>query len=89
MALEYAAGALKAGVETVFASTRFDDFANKKPLPGYALLNLYSSYDLAQNWSVFGRWNNALNKDYELAKKTTRRPAPTCSSVCVMAIDRS
>ncbi|MFC3109738.1 TonB-dependent receptor domain-containing protein [Undibacterium arcticum] len=68
VALEYAAGALKAGVETVFASTRFDDFANKKPLPGYALLNLYSSYDLAQNWSVFGRWNNALNKDYELAK---------------------
>ena len=47
---------------------RFDDAANETPLPGYALLNLYGSYDLAQDWSLFGRWNNALNKDYELAK---------------------
>ena len=34
---------------------------------GYALLNLYTSYQLEKNISLFGRWNNVLNKDYQLS----------------------
>lgn len=71
LAAEYAIAKAKVGVETVFSGDRFDDVTNKKSLGGYSLLNLYATYDVAANWSVIGRWNNALNKDYELAKNYT------------------
>jgi vitamin B12 transporter len=32
------------------------------------LLNFTASYAVTRDWSVFGRWNNATNKDYELAR---------------------
>ena len=67
LALEYASGALAGGLETRFASKRFDDGANSAALSGYALLNLYASYRINRDWSVYGRWNNMLDKDYELA----------------------
>ncbi|MDB5764086.1 MAG: hypothetical protein JWQ21_3081 [Herminiimonas sp.] len=66
--LDYGAGAIKAGAEVVFSGKRFDDVANKNILGGYGLLNLYGSYDVTRNWSLFARWDNVLNKDYELAK---------------------
>lgn len=70
LAAEYAIAKAKAkiGVESVFSGERYDDTANKKRLPGYGLLNFYGSYEVMPNLSVVGRWNNALNKDYELAK---------------------
>ena len=68
LALEYHAGAIKAGAETVFSGKRFDTIANTAVLRGYGLLNLYGSYDFARNWAVFGRWNNVFDKDYELAR---------------------
>jgi vitamin B12 transporter len=67
VALEYAAGALSGGIESRFASRRYDDGANNTPLGGYALLNLYASYQVSRDWSVYGRWNNMLDKDYALA----------------------
>lgn len=67
VALEYAAGALSGGVESRFASRRYDDGANSTSLGGYALLNLYASYQVNRDWSVYGRWNNMLDKNYELA----------------------
>ncbi|MFS0754126.1 TonB-dependent receptor [Noviherbaspirillum sp. 1P10PC] len=67
VALEYATGALSGGVETRFASRRYDDGANTTALAGYGLLNLYASYQLGRDWSVYGRWNNVLDKNYELA----------------------
>jgi vitamin B12 transporter len=67
VALEYGAGRIKAGAEAVFSGKRFDDAANITPLSGYGLLNLYVGYEFGRDWSLFGRWNNALNKDYELA----------------------
>ena len=67
VALEYAAGALSGGVESRFASRRYDDGANTTSLGGYALLNLYASYQVNRDWSVYGRWNNMLDKNYELA----------------------
>ncbi|MET0962997.1 MAG: TonB-dependent receptor [Noviherbaspirillum sp.] len=67
VALDYAAGALHGGVETQFAGKRYDDGANTSRLGGYALLNLYANYALSRDWSVYGRWNNVLDKDYQLA----------------------
>ena len=33
---------------------------------GYSIFNLYSSYELEKDWTVFARWNNVLNKQYQL-----------------------
>lgn len=68
VALEYRSGAINTGAEMLFSGERFDDTKNKNKLSGYGLLNLYTSYDFAPSWSLFGRWNNVLDKDYELAK---------------------
>lgn len=68
MALEHHLGAITTGAELLLSGERFDDAKNKKRLAGYGLLNLYASYDFAPSWSLFGRWNNVLDKDYELAK---------------------
>jgi len=72
--LDYELGALQTGAEWILSGKRYDDAANKNVLPGYGLLNLYAAYDVARNWSVFGRWNNVTDKEYELAKyyATTR-----------------
>lgn len=67
-ALTYNAGAVQTGVELVLSGKRYDDSANKNVLGGYSLLNLYANYDFAPSWSLFGRWNNVTNKNYELAK---------------------
>ncbi len=66
LALDYAMGSLKTGVETVFSSARFDDGDNLDRLGGYTLLNLTASQVIAKDWTVFGRWNNVFDKNYEL-----------------------
>lgn len=66
--IEYGAHAVNAGAELVFSGARYDDFANLNRLGGYGVLNLHASYDFAPNWSVFGRWNNVTDKNYELAR---------------------
>lgn len=68
LSAEYSMNKTKLGIETIFSGDRYDDAANKKILPGYALLNLYVTHEVAKNWTAIARWNNALNKDYELAK---------------------
>ena len=35
-------------------------------LGGYSIFNLYSSYEIEKNWTVFARWNNIFNKQYQL-----------------------
>ncbi|HEX7634933.1 MAG TPA: TonB-dependent receptor [Noviherbaspirillum sp.] len=66
--LDYAVGALKAGGEAVFSGKRFDDAANRNAMGGYGIVNLHASYDFAPNWSLFGRWDNIFDKNYELAR---------------------
>lgn len=68
LALEYDTGGFVAGVESVLSSNRFDNDANTQRLSGYGLFNLHTSYDFAPGWTVFGRWNNVFDKDYELAR---------------------
>jgi vitamin B12 transporter len=56
---------LHAGVE-FFASGKRADVGSIE-LPGYALVNLRASYDLAATWSVSFRLENLFDRDYELA----------------------
>lgn len=67
VALDYRAGPLLAGVETQFSGKRYDDSANANALGGYALVNLFATYAVNRDWSVYARWNNVLDKDYQLA----------------------
>jgi vitamin B12 transporter len=68
LGIDYNAGVISTGAEVILSGKRFDDAANRNRLAGYGLLNLHASYDFAKNWSLFGRWNNVLDKDYELAR---------------------
>ena len=68
LAAEYNVGKATFGIESVLSGNRFDDLANKKVLPGYGLLNLYGTMEVASNLTAIARWNNALDKKYELAK---------------------
>jgi vitamin B12 transporter len=67
-AVDYTTGPLTAGTEWQLSGKRFADTANKTTLGGYGLLNLYTTYQFARDWSVLARWNNITNKDYELSR---------------------
>lgn len=66
--VDYAAGPVKLGGEILFSAKRFDDAANRNELGGYGVVNLLASYDVAPKWTVFGRWDNVFNKNYELIR---------------------
>ena len=65
---EYSEGALVVGAGVQLSGKRFDDTANRNTLPGYGLLNLFASYRFAPDWTAIVRWNNATDKQYELAR---------------------
>ena len=43
-----------------------DDSNLNKKLPGYAVANLHTSYELTKNVTLFGVINNLFNKQYAL-----------------------
>jgi vitamin B12 transporter len=58
------------GAELAGSGARFDS-TNEAPntrMHGYGLLNITASYALAKDWSLNARWNNVLNRDYELVQ---------------------
>ncbi|MFM9433238.1 vitamin B12 transporter [Janthinobacterium sp. CG_23.3] len=63
---EYSAGALVAGAELLVSGKRTD--YGDAGLPGYGLINLFATYQVAPDWSLLARWNNATDKQYELAQ---------------------
>jgi vitamin B12 transporter len=65
--IDYRKSKYQIGVDGIFSAKRYDDAANTTQLGGYAAWNLHASMDLGQDWSVVGRWNNVLNREYELA----------------------
>jgi vitamin B12 transporter len=67
LGVDYRNGKFQAGVDSLFSGKRFDDAANTVMLGGYGTVNLHASIDLSADWTLFARWNNVLNKDYELA----------------------
>ena len=54
--------------EVVGSSERYDSTteAPNTRLHGYGLLNLSAGYAVARDWSLNARWNNVLDRDYEL-----------------------
>jgi vitamin B12 transporter len=55
------------GSELIGSSLRYNDADNQLKLGGYAVLNLIANYKINSDWSLQGRLNNALDKDYALA----------------------
>ena len=54
-------------LEVIGSSVRYNDVENTQKLAGYAILNLTANYKINNDWSVQGRANNILDKDYVLA----------------------
>ncbi len=54
----------------VASGERFDTLSNapSSRLAGYALLNLRGSYAFSPAYTVSVRWNNVLDKQYELVR---------------------
>jgi vitamin B12 transporter len=71
--VEYSKNKLVAGISATFSGQRLDISGNDTSgnayngvMGGYSIFNLYSSYELEKNWSLFARWNNITNKQYQL-----------------------
>jgi iron complex outermembrane recepter protein len=47
-------------------------FSGSGKLAGYALVDVYASYDLGASWQLFAKVSNALNKDYASAGQLAR-----------------
>lgn len=52
--------------EILGTSERYQDPKNKFHLAGYAIVNFISNYKINNEWSVQGRLNNLLDKQYTL-----------------------
>jgi vitamin B12 transporter len=52
-----------------FSGRRYDSdtAAANSAMGGYAIYNLYGNYDFAKDWSLYARWNNTFNKNYQLS----------------------
>lgn len=55
------------GAEVLVSGQRYDNAANTRVLPGYALLNLHVSRQVGPGVRVGARVDNATNRDYQLA----------------------
>lgn len=67
LAAEYLYLKLTTGVGATFSGRRDDFQGTNTGMGGYTIFNLYANYDLEKDLSVFARWNNALNKTYQLS----------------------
>ncbi|WP_286223383.1 TonB-dependent receptor domain-containing protein [Polynucleobacter sp. HIN6] len=65
--IDYKLRNLKSGIEGTFVGRRFDSYPAGAAMGGYALFNVFADYEFAKDWSIFGRWNNIFNKDYQLS----------------------
>jgi vitamin B12 transporter len=54
------------GAEGTFQGGRYNS-GNTGYMGGYAIYNLYGNYEFSKDWTLFGRWNNIFNKDYQLS----------------------
>ncbi|MFC7288102.1 TonB-dependent receptor plug domain-containing protein [Herminiimonas glaciei] len=68
LGVDYVNEKFSAGADIGFSGSRFSNSENTQPLGGYALLNLNATYNLSNDWQLFARWNNVLDKDYVLAR---------------------
>jgi vitamin B12 transporter len=55
------------GVESQLSGKRYEDAANTVELSSYALFNIFARVEVARDWSVLMRLDNATNTPYQLA----------------------
>ncbi|MBJ7379363.1 MAG: TonB-dependent receptor [Polynucleobacter sp.] len=69
LAAEYLYLKMTFGAGMTFSGRRYDSdtAAANSAMGGYAIYNLYGNYDFAKDWSLFARWNNTFNKNYQLS----------------------
>jgi vitamin B12 transporter len=65
--IDYKFRDIKTGVEGSLVGRRFDSYPAGAAMGGYAIFNLFGDYQFAKDWTLFGRWNNIFNKDYQLS----------------------
>lgn len=58
-------GDWRLGAEVQHLGQRFDDAANTRPLPAHTLLHLTASTDMARDWRLLARVDNATDRDYQ------------------------
>jgi vitamin B12 transporter len=68
LALSREFGDFNIGTEIQGSSERYNDIANNQVLPGYGVINLFGSYRLDKDWSLFARANNVFDRKYELVR---------------------
>jgi len=56
------------GASLTYQGKRFDDTGNFTPLTSNTTVNLFGSYDLTENWQLFGRIDNLFNDRTEQIK---------------------
>jgi vitamin B12 transporter len=65
-------GRLEAGMDVLATGARKDfGFPEAVELPGYALVNLSLRYALTDSWSLQGKIENALDREYQTADTYT------------------
>lgn len=67
LGMSHTYNAFKSGFDIIYSGYRYDAEKQVNRLGGYALLNLHATYDLNNDWQLFGRWNNVFDKSYEQA----------------------
>jgi len=67
IAAEYMYMKMTGGVGATFSGRRNDYLGDSTGMGAYTIYNLYANYELEKNLSLFARWNNVFNKDYQLS----------------------
>ncbi len=67
LAAEYLYAKVTAGLGATFSGRRNDYQGESTGMGAYTIYNLYANYDLEKDLSLFARWNNVFNKDYQLS----------------------
>jgi len=67
IAAEYIYSKLTTGLGATFSGRRNDYLGESMGMGSYTIYNLYVNYDLEKDLSLFARWNNVFNKDYQLS----------------------
>jgi vitamin B12 transporter len=60
-------GAWSYGGNLLHVGPRFDDAANKAPLPAYTTADIYTDWQFKPDWSVQAKVNNLTDRKYETA----------------------
>jgi vitamin B12 transporter len=63
----YSANGINFGSLVNYLSESYDDDANTTTLAAYAVVDVFTSYDVSDNFQLGARINNALNREYQTA----------------------